>query len=302
VKRGWLDGVLARSPAQPLFLWRAERRWTVLAYHAVNDPESFDGHLAWLRRRFHPVSLEQVIAALDGGAGLPRRAVLITFDDGDRSMVTAALPRLTGHGMPAVAFVVSSLLDGQAPPWWRQVEAFRRQGVSSAALSQVAPGDEVAALKRLPDHERRAVLAELAAAAPASPTEPQLTRSDLTLLEAGGVAIGNHSYDHPCLDRCDDAEVERQLAAAHRDLTAALGHETRAFAYPNGNLDPRAEPVLSGLGYRLGFLFDHRSSPWPPPHPLRVSRVRVNSDSPPDRFRILASGLHSALHRVRGRN
>ena len=39
-----------------------------------------------------------------------------------------------------------------------------------------------------------------------------------------------------------------------------------------------------------------------PGHPLRLSRVRVNSDTSLDRFAIILSGLHPALHHARGRS
>jgi hypothetical protein len=50
----------------------------------------------------------------------------------------------------------------------------------------------------------------------------------------------------------------------------------------------------------VAFLFDHRLAPLPLREPLRISRLRVNSDTSTDRFRIILSGLHPTVHRVRG--
>src|SRR5690606_6068523 len=104
------------------------------------------------------------------------------------------------------------------PLWW--------QGVDSAA--------EVSRLKTVPDVERRAAVAALA---PRS--QPQLSRDDVTEL-AHAADIGNHTWDHPLLDRCDDDEQRRQVRLAHEWLTDALGHHPLAFAYPNGNEAPAA--------------------------------------------------------------
>ena len=113
--------------------------------------------------------------------------------------------------------------------------------------------------------------------------------------------VENHSLTHPLLDRCDDDDVRAEVLAAHERLAAVLGREPRSFAYPNGNWDVRAERVLQELGYPTGFLFDHRLGPRLPDHPLRISRLRVATSTPPDRFETILSGLHPAVHALRGR-
>lgn len=301
-----LDAALARSPLQPLFRRRADRRLRVLAYHGVADPERFAAQLDFLAAELAPVSLERLIAALDGGEPLPQRAVLVTFDDGERSLFEAGLPLLAERAVPAAAFVVAGLIGTSTPPWWVEAEALaaRRDagepGRGSPRLAGSGPG-LVRALKRLPDEERRHTLDELRATAAAPPPAvPQLTAAELRALEAGGVAVGSHTWSHPILPRCGDAAVGEEIRRAHEALTAALGRPPLAFAYPNGDADPRAERELAALGYRAAFLFDHRLSPAPPPERFRISRLRVNSDTPIDRFRIILSGLHPALHRLRG--
>lgn len=305
---GALDAILTRSPAQTLFRRRAAGRLTVLAYHRVDDPQGFERQLDELVRAWRPVDLDGVLAAVEGRSLLPRRAVLITFDDGDPSLVDEALPRLSARGIAGVAFVVAGLLDGATPPWWLRVEdAVRRGGRlrgegSEGAAVGLDAAETVLRLKRMPDDERRRTVDDLEATARGAPlAAPQLRTVDLAALERGGIEIGNHTFAHPCLSRCTDAEVEHEIGRAHDHLTATLDRPPRAFAYPNGDFDPRAEAVLRRLGYRAAFLFDHRASAAPPPEPLRISRVRVSCRASIDRFRLLLSGLHPALHHALGR-
>src|SRR5690606_251852 len=69
----------------------------------------------WLRANdYHPVSLAQIVAARNGGAPLPPRPVLLTFDDGFASMYTKVFPLLKQFGYPAVAAIVTKWVD--APP------------------------------------------------------------------------------------------------------------------------------------------------------------------------------------------
>jgi len=298
--RPWVDAALRRTPAQPAFHWRASRRLAVLAYHSVDDPERFSQQVAHLRRRMHPVSLDDVMAASRGRHALPRGAVLVTFDDADRTIADAAMPQLRAAGIPAVAFVVAGLLDSDRPVWTREAAALVANGGTSSAAPDRDPIAVVRRMKRLPDDERLAALEELrrTAMAPA-PEAPQLGRADLPVLERAGVAIGNHSMSHPCLPRCSGTRIREEVERGRHALGKILGAGPRAFAYPNGDWDDRARRAVEEAGHDVGFLFDHRHSPVPPGDPLLVSRLWVNSTDRLDRFRIIVSGLQPAMYRAR---
>ncbi|MEV0535064.1 polysaccharide deacetylase family protein [Kitasatospora sp. NPDC050463] len=301
-RRSSVDAVLRNSPIQPLFRLAATRRLAVLAYHGVDDPRAFALQMARLVRIARPVSLARVEQAVRSGRPLPARSALVTFDDGDRSVLTEALPVLTRLRIPAAAFVVTELIDTDRPFWWSEAAYLASHGGRARSLAGCAPGAVVRRLKTLPDGDRRTALAELreSARTPA-PRQEQLTRHDLLTLHRSGVAIGNHSAGHPCLDQCDDATLYDEISSSHHALTGWLdGEEPTAFAYPNGNVDQRADAVLRRLGYRVGFLFDHRHDRLLPGHPLRISRLRVNSTTSRDRFDTILSGLHPAVHRLRG--
>jgi peptidoglycan/xylan/chitin deacetylase (PgdA/CDA1 family) len=289
--RAAIDGLLVHSPAQWAFARRAGRRLAVLAYHDVDDPARFDEHLDVLVRDAHPVALDSVVAAARGSAALPERAVLVTFDDGARSVLDIALPLLRDRGIPAVAFVVTGVLDLDRPYWWTEVEAL-------AASEGPA---FVRRLKTVDDDERLAAMAELrrVAMTPA-PSVPQLRRHELSALESAGIAVGNHSHTHPCLPRCDAEKIRAEVEEAHAVLTAALGHPPVAFAYPNGDCDERTRAAVGACGYEIAFLFDHRLATVPAEDPLRVSRLRVDATTSIDRLRAVLSGLHPAVHRLRG--
>ena len=103
----------------------------VLCYHAISDlagdpviepygvpPTRFRRQLDSLRRagyRFiHP---DELLACLDGRAGLPRRPLLLTFDDCFADLLDTALPELLERGIPAVAFAVSGRIGGSSNRW-----------------------------------------------------------------------------------------------------------------------------------------------------------------------------------------
>lgn len=90
----------------------------VLMYHGVEspiaggladlfvDPKDFREQMAALARAgAHGVTMAQVEAAWKRGMPLPRKPVVITFDDGYRGQVDNALPVLRRQGWPGVLYM-----------------------------------------------------------------------------------------------------------------------------------------------------------------------------------------------------
>jgi peptidoglycan/xylan/chitin deacetylase (PgdA/CDA1 family) len=298
----WIDRVLRYSPAQPIFRWRAAESPVVLAYHDVRDADRFAAQMRTLLRTHRPVSAEAFCGAMRGEIRLPRHAVLVTFDDADRSVIERGVPILREYGVPAVVFVVAGLVDTSAPFWWVEVAELLRAGARLPERGSESAEECVRWMKRIPDSRRRAALAGLrASTASVAAGQLQATRAELRALASFGVEVGNHTFSHPCLDRCDDAAVDEEVTRAHDALAETLGRPPRLFAYPNGNGDARVPRLLRRLGYEASFLFDHRIGAFPPPDPFAISRVRVSSTTSADRFRTILSGLHPSVHHMLGR-
>lgn len=70
--------------------------------------DEFDRQISYLKQNAYSfVTPEQVHAFATGRAGVPPKAVLISFDDGCRSFRTLAAPVLQRHGACAVVFVTT---------------------------------------------------------------------------------------------------------------------------------------------------------------------------------------------------
>lgn len=113
-----------RDPGNPQSAAAAPGAFIVLCYHEVRsdvrdypDPFAVDegalvAQLAWLRGNgYTPVSLDQIVAAREGGKPLPAKAVLLSFDDGYLSFYTRVYPLLREFGYPAVLAVVGAWID-----------------------------------------------------------------------------------------------------------------------------------------------------------------------------------------------
>ncbi len=116
----------------------------ILQYHHVNadtpastsvTPEQFREHLEAIEAGGHPVlSLTDVAEALNQGTELPDRTVVITFDDGYRSVYEAAFPLLRERGWPFTVFVHTEPLDYRNPLFvsWDQLREMAAAGATVA--------------------------------------------------------------------------------------------------------------------------------------------------------------------------
>ena len=277
------------------------RRLRVLAYHDVPNAESLRQQVEWLIEHFTPVTIEQALRIMVGDRESDR-AVLLTFDDGDPSVIENALPVLTEMGVYAILFVCPGVIDSDLPFWWQVVENAIEGEVEMEG--RAVDKAELGRLKKLPDPERRRRVAVIRDAVETSigqpPRQKQLTTDELRRWVVPGHAIGNHTWDHPLLGTCEREEQIRQVDAAHEWLIENLGASNLLFAYPNGNHTSVTEARLRELGYQVGALFDHRLHRGE--NPLQMSRIRVNAADTLDEFQAKVSGMHPFVHRALGRS
>ncbi|MEM9290593.1 MAG: polysaccharide deacetylase family protein [Acidobacteriota bacterium] len=101
-------------------------------------PEDFEGLLDLLESRGSTVlSLSDAVGRWRRGEKLPRRAVVLTFDDGYRCFAEHAWPALRRRGWPATLFVVADLL-GSTNLWDLEKGERQEELLDASALRQLA--------------------------------------------------------------------------------------------------------------------------------------------------------------------
>jgi peptidoglycan/xylan/chitin deacetylase (PgdA/CDA1 family) len=142
-------------------------------------------------------------------SALPRRSIVLTFDDGCRCFRDHAFLELQARGMTATLFVVSRELGGTNR--WDRPEG-----------PEGGPGERV---------------------------EELLGAGDLRRLAAAGIEIGSHGRNHRDLTVCSDEELREELQGSRSDLEAMLDTPVRTFCYPYGHLDDRVRAAARAAGY-----------------------------------------------------
>jgi peptidoglycan/xylan/chitin deacetylase (PgdA/CDA1 family) len=96
-------------------------------------PSEFRAQMEWLKGHgFHAVTQLQAFAALERGTPLPRKPVMITFDDGYRDVLLNASPVLKRLGMPATLYVITGRVSGPDPSFanWGELRVLEQRGIT----------------------------------------------------------------------------------------------------------------------------------------------------------------------------
>lgn len=108
----------------------------ILMYHVIADPRAgapypelfvrasdFTGQMRWLGRHgYQPVTLRAAWDHWHRGAPLPKRPIVVSFDDGYRSVAQAALPPMRARHWPGVLNLTVKNLRGRGGLSHRQVK------------------------------------------------------------------------------------------------------------------------------------------------------------------------------------
>ena len=222
----------------------ADARFMALSYHEVladNEPmtptavraSDLARQFAWLQANdYHPVSVDQILAARAGGPPLPPNAILLTFDDGFLDAYTRAFPLLKLFNYPAVIALVGKWMDvpdGQVVDYdgkpvprgkflnWAQVREMQASGLIEVASHSY--------------DLHHGILAN-----PQGNTQPAAT----TRLYANG------RYE-------DDAAYLARLRADLRDsISQHTGKAPRIIVWPYGRSNRAAQEVAAQLGMPIG--------------------------------------------------
>ena len=145
--RSTADAGLACPLRLPATLPARVRVVPILMYHRIKvvtastpaitrqltvHPAVFARQMSWLKRHgYHAITQRRLFDALMCGRPLPRRPILITFDDGYRDNYVNASPVIARLGMRATAYVITGRISNGDPSFltWLQLRRLELRGV-----------------------------------------------------------------------------------------------------------------------------------------------------------------------------
>lgn len=143
---------------------------------------------------------------------LPKRSVVVTFDDGYRSTLLAR-KALQSVGFPATVFPVLGFLGSGERMHWPGID----QWIESPHAAELEP----------------------------------LTWDDLELLREEGWEIGSHTVNHPDLTAITSDQLGEELTASRRELARRFD-SCESIAYPYGLANQEVAEAAERAGYLTG--------------------------------------------------
>ena len=113
------------------------------AYPSTNITlEQFEEHLKeFSKEKYNVVSLEYIIDAFNTDTKLPENTIAITVDDGYKSVLLEAWPRLKKLGFPLTLFVSTEPIDAKIKGYlsWDEIRKLKSEGVVIGAHTRTHP-------------------------------------------------------------------------------------------------------------------------------------------------------------------
>lgn len=205
----------------PILMYHAVERGAPTGYAFAVSEKQFVSQADILRRfGFQTISLGRLFDGLAGRAVLPRKPVVLTFDDGYRNVAEVAWPLMRERGMTGTVFAVADHLGGTNV--WDESAGHPRLELMSAGVLRELAGDGW----EIGSHGcRHRDLAKVGAAE----AREEVVRSKALLEEAAGTAVDFLAYPY---GRHEEHTGELVRAAGYRGAVSIFSPARSVTADP----------------------------------------------------------------------
>ncbi|MEQ1976772.1 poly-beta-1,6-N-acetyl-D-glucosamine N-deacetylase PgaB [Xenorhabdus sp. SGI240] len=236
-----------------------ERPWpkngfVVLAYHDVEDDgadqrfmsvrtSALNDQFAWLRENgYQPVTIDQILAANQGGTPLPLKAVLLTFDDGYSSFYHRVFPLLKAYHWPAVLAPVGIWVDvpAEKPVDFGGLMVARERFTTWEQVAEMSRSGLVEIGSHTYQHHYGAI------ANPQGNTEP-----------AAAIRIYDPKTGHYESEQAFRQRMEKDIATITQRIIAATGKQPRVWIWPYGIDNGVTLEIAKRYGYKMALTLDN---------------------------------------------
>ncbi|MEE9334772.1 MAG: polysaccharide deacetylase family protein [Granulosicoccaceae bacterium] len=241
----------------------SKNRVRALLYHAVEDdnnpftkglnvgvsPAAFSANLDYYKKHYNVIPVSHL-----GKQDLPPRPLIITFDDGYRSVYENAAAELHKRQMSACIYLISRAVRGELV-WVNLVnhvlhkfpDRTAKVLQQTPAFENIDPDSVISQLQNASTPKQIAcVYSALANEFPnVTATGLYASCDEISEMSEMGIEFGFHSADHFNLRNCNKEELAAQLDAS--EVSALMNNNT--FAYPFGYYNQSAIEQLSTKNY-----------------------------------------------------
>lgn len=295
---------------------------TVLLYHRIipgeNSKEcislpgivvhqdSFVKHMRFLSENYNVISIDNFLTYRKKRLKLPKKAVLITFDDGWQDNYKYAFPVLKTFNLPAIIFLTAGFI-GTINLFWQERLIYLIKILSTSESMPVDflekcnllecqqlisilirdPEDKksllrlITHLKQIDETSRENLIRTLELIT----NKKELHDNERFILDweqvkemiEGNIDFGSHGISHRILTMFDDQIIRNELVKSKDLIEIKTGEPIRTFSYPNGNYSNTVINYVKEAGYDLAFTVDHGINTLQT-DPYRLKRINIHEE------------------------
>lgn len=261
---------------------------TIVLYHHISDEsdplvdnltlttptELFAEHLAYFSKNYDFISEDDLL-----NSRLPKKPLLITFDDAYRSVLDVAANILRQHSAPSIFFINSIATKNVYLPLDNLLSfAVNEIGIREVCnqLSVDVLYDQPSVgylfqvlLPKLDSRQRDSLKIKLlkmlgeTEEALAIKSKLFLNSDDIRKLEKHRISVGNHSASHTYFRALSEKELTTEICESREMLQTMSGKPVNTLSVPYGNekdLLPKVKMISQKAGHKAIFLVHSRSN------------------------------------------
>jgi peptidoglycan/xylan/chitin deacetylase (PgdA/CDA1 family) len=242
----------------------------------------FDKQISFLAKDYNLLSLENLMELLQNNKPIPKRAVVITFDDGWRDNYLYAYPILKKHKVPATIFLATDFIGAAKIFWFLQLELLLAEGnlypeklahilekvkeenkasLSAQDLSLLDidsikgdPDKFIERMKQLDFEIIQKIIDGMIAEGGLSSEKWRKKRwvlnwDEVIDMNRNNIDFGSHGCSHQILTSLSLDEVERELVQSRKVIEERIGKKICLFSYPNGDYNSKIKKLVQKSGY-----------------------------------------------------
>lgn len=223
----------------------------------IHKADIFERQMELLAHKYHPSTLDDVLLFVTGQKSIPKRSVVVTFDDGFADNFEIAAPILDRYGIIGAFYITVDTIEASHPPWFcRLRHAFANTRVkkwldSTTHIVYLLVGNEernsafLASCARCAslagDSQNRAIKAienELEIEFLNTNGNLMMNWAQIRALHRTGHTIGSHSLTHPNLAHVGTIDLNKEIGNSKSRLENELKSPIVHFSYPSPILNP----------------------------------------------------------------
>ena len=244
----------------------------------TTKPDTFERHIRYFAQNFDFVSGYELI-----NGTLPRKPILITFDDAYRSVLDTAGPILKAVNAPSVFFINPATVTRRSLPmdnilslaveelgWNKVLSVFNLDKTAITSTTQLIAN----VVPKMTQSEVKEAKQSLCSTMGTNETEIRLKSSklfldaaDLEMFTSFRIEIGNHSMSHTFFRSLSRSEMNTEIVESRALLQDMSRQPIRYLSIPYGNMLDATENMLDVArhsGHKAIFLVHAKSNRFRP--------------------------------------